>query len=186
MLYNIRKPQIFRPHKKNRRNSPHEEKKNKVTSERRKKKEVLVYITQNFCGFLLWFLFFSMKNVKPDRLPRARNYMFTINYGENEDGSAPDYQQLTPAEDRWDELGVRYCRWQLEVGAEGVEHIQGYLELAAPLSMVAVHKIPGLERSALFKREGSASQADAYCSKVDTRVDGPWTFGVSLCLSVLA
>jgi len=117
---------------------------------------------------------------------RARNYMFTINYGAAEDGAEPVYEQLTPAIDRLDERGVRYCRWQLEVGAEGVEHIHGYLELAARLSMVAVHKIPGLERSALFKRQGSASQADAYCSKVDTRVDGPWTFGGSLCLSVLA
>jgi len=111
---------------------------------------------------------------------RARNYMFTINYGAAEDGAEPVYEQLTPAIDRWDERGVRYCRWQLEVGAEGVEHIQGYLELTAPQSMIWCHKLPGLSRASFQTRHGSAFQADAYCSKDDTRVDGPWTFGVGL------
>jgi len=110
--------------------------------------------------------------------------MFTINYGVQEDGSEPVLEQLTPAIDRLDDRGVRYCRWQLEVGAEGVEHIQGYLELYKQQTMVWVHnQLPGMSRAALFVRAGTAQQADAYCSKEDSRVDGPWTFGVSLCYS---
>lgn len=127
-----------------------------------------------------------MKQNGPVKAARARNYMFTINFGVAEDGSEPSYEQLTPAIDRWGDRCVRYCRWQLEVGAEGVEHIQGYLELSEPQSMTWVHRnLPGMARASLQTRKGSASQADAYCSKDDTRVDGPWTFGVRRCMLCL-
>jgi len=109
------------------------------------------------------------------RAKRAMSYLFTINFGE---GTEP--HQLTPEADRWEERGVRYCRWQVEVGETGTEHIQGYLELFKQQTMVWVHnQLPGMERAALFERAGTAQQADAYCSKVETRVDGPWTYGVS-------
>jgi hypothetical protein len=110
--------------------------------------------------------------------------MFTINYALQEDGTEPVLEQLTPALDRWDDRGVRYCRWQLEVGAEGVEHIQGYLELKDSQPMTWVHnQLPGMARAALQPRAGTAAQADAYCSKSESRVDGPWTYGVSLCFA---
>lgn len=105
--------------------------------------------------------------------------MFTINFGEPEGGGAPPYEQLDPVAERWAERGVKYCRWQVEVGGEGVEHIQGYMELSQGQTMVWVHKnLPGMERSSLQERAGSAAQADAYCSKSESRVDGPWSFGV--------
>lgn len=98
--------------------------------------------------------------------------MFTVNFGED----SPE-EQLTPLEDNWEAFGVKYAIWQLEVGENGTPHLQGYLELANGKSMSAVHAIPGLARAALFERKGSAQQAIAYCSKEDSRVDGPWTFG---------
>jgi len=109
------------------------------------------------------------------RAKRAMSYMFTINFGE---GTEP--HQLTPEADRWDERGVRYCRWQLEVGETGTLHIQGYLELFKQQTIVWVrNQVAGLELAHLDARAGTAQQADAYCSKVETRVDGPWTYGVS-------
>jgi len=48
---------------------------------------------------------------------RARFWCFTLN---NPDGNL-DVDLAIPA--------VRYAVWQLEVGEEGTEHFQGYLEL---------------------------------------------------------
>ena len=113
----------------------------------------------------------------PKRAPRARNYCFTLNFGEN----APF--QLTPDVDGWPEAGVKYCVWQLEVGDEGNLHLQGYLELESAVSMVWVHSnLSGLASAALFARSGSALQAAAYCMKAESRVEGPWSFGVGLLL----
>lgn len=111
---------------------------------------------------------------------RSRNYMFTINFGEG----AEEFQ-LTPDIDGWDDW-CKFAVWQIEVGAEGTPHIQGYLELRNGMSMDSLHKKKGLERAALFERRGTAIQAIAYCEKEETRVDGPWRFGVSVTVYDIA
>jgi len=61
-----------------------------------------------------------MKGPKP---ARARNYVWTLNFGENEPF------QIDPEVDGWGEKGVKYCVWQLEVGESGNLHFQGELSL---------------------------------------------------------
>jgi len=104
--------------------------------------------------------------------PQVRNVMFVVSFNEanplDEEGMLdfalfPEY--------------VKYCVYQLEVGAEGTEHFQGYMELSGKHSYKQLHSITGLERAHFETRRGSGPQAITYCTKVDTRVAGPYHFG---------
>lgn len=100
---------------------------------------------------------------------RARNYMFTINFG------GAEVTQLLPEEfPAW----VSYAVWQLEIGESRTMHYQGYLECVGMRSMTQIHTIPGLETCHLEVRKGTQAQAEAYCTKQDeTFVEGPWRYG---------
>lgn len=109
-------------------------------------------------------------------MSRARNYVFTINFGPLEDGS--NYIEEPQLLDfslfpSW----ISYCTYQLELSESGTEHFQGYLECVGTKSMIQLHAVPGFERAAMAVRRGTQAQADAYANKEDTRVDGPWTHG---------
>jgi len=100
---------------------------------------------------------------------QARNYCFTINFADGEVTSL-----LSEEFPEW----FAFCVWQLEIGHENnVMHYQGYLECSGKKSMAQVHSVPGFERAALDVRRGSQAQAVSYCTKVDTRIDGPWFHG---------
>nr|WET17323.1 replication associated protein [Bidens cyclovirus-like] len=71
---------------------------------------------------------------------------------------------------------VSYLVFQHERGNEGTDHLQGYLELAGRYRMSRLRDF--LPRAHWEPRRGSQAQAIAYCSKADTRVDGPWTVGI--------
>lgn len=77
-----------------------------------------------------------------------------------------------------DVQGVRYCIYQLEIGESGTEHFQGYLELHKPqrIGWVQEH-ILGLETAHLERRMGTPEEAIRYCSKEDSRIEGPWEYG---------
>lgn len=64
---------------------------------------------------------------------RYRNWVFTLNN---------PYYSLTP---EIDFVGspVSFMAWQLEIGAEGTEHYQGYLELDRPCSLLQMHQLGG-------------------------------------------
>lgn len=94
--------------------------------------------------------------------------MFTINFG---DGNPT---LLMPNEfPEW----VSYVVWQLECGDEGTLHYQGYMECTGKRSLLQVRSIPGFEGAHFEQRMGSADQAETYCTKRDTHVDGPWRHG---------
>lgn len=59
----------------------------------------------------------------------------------------------------------------------GREHFQGYLQLLAPSRLNAVKKILNEDTAHLEVRKGTPQQAWDYCTKEESRVDGPWTFG---------
>lgn len=100
---------------------------------------------------------------------QLRNIMFTLN-----NPSA----NLVLAELPWTEDLVQFATWQLERGASGTLHIQGYLELKRKMRpSTMLNHLPFLRGAHFEKRMGSQAQAVAYCRKEDTRVEGPWTFG---------
>ncbi len=68
---------------------------------------------------------------------------------------------------------VRFAVWQVE--RVNTNHIQGYVELnkAAELSRMRL-VFPGCH---LVNAAGSHAQCVAYCTKAESRVDGPWECG---------
>ena len=91
------------------------------------------------------------------------NWIFTIN-----NPSSNDLPRAWP--------GVKWCCWQLEAGENGTPHLQGYVVLEKKKRLGGMKK---LDKTAHWEvRKGTHEQAKAYCSKEETRVDGPWEFGV--------
>jgi len=82
--------------------------------------------------------------------------MFTINNPE----AAPNLE------------GHEYV-YQKEVGASGTPHYQGYIKFPNNKRLKAVREIvPGAH---LEVRRGTHLEAVAYCTKEETRVEGPWS-----------
>lgn len=90
------------------------------------------------------------------------NYLFTINNPTVED---------KPLE--WEK--VKYLIFQKEKGEEGTIHLQGYVCFTQNMRISALKKLNA--RAHWEKRRGSHAQAKAYCSKDETRVEGPWEKG---------
>lgn len=93
-----------------------------------------------------------------------RRFVFTLN---NPTSNEVNFQSLPL---------VKYASWQLEKGASGTPHLQGYIELQRPQRFTYFKDIlPG----AHFERcRGNKHQARDYTRKEDTRLEGPWEFGV--------
>lgn len=96
----------------------------------------------------------------------SRGWCFTWNNPEPEyhDGSIPP---PPPA--------LRYAVWQLERGASGTEHLQGYAEFSSPLRLAGVRK--WLPQAHWEPRRGTREAAREYCRKADSRCAGPWEHG---------
>jgi len=92
----------------------------------------------------------------------ARDWVFTINNPTETDDPR-----------KWDD--VSYVTWQLEKGADGVPHLQGYVEWSKLKRLSANKKINA--RAHWEIRMGTQAQARDYARKEDTRVDGPWELG---------
>lgn len=71
--------------------------------------------------------------------------------------------------------GGSFCIWQLERGEEGTPHYQGYIIFKGNKRFNAIKAIN--PRAHWDIRRGTHQQAVDYCSKTDTRIDGPWTHG---------
>jgi len=71
---------------------------------------------------------------------------------------------------------VEYAVWQREKGAQGTEHLQGYVVFVGKkrLNWLKAHCDQGAHWES---RKGTSDQAIEYCTKEDTRVDGPWETG---------
>lgn len=74
---------------------------------------------------------------------------------------------------------IRYAVYQEEVSNDtGLHHFQGYIELDRAARLSYVKKLKGLEKGHFEIRKGTRDQAREYCMKEDSRVDGPWEYGV--------
>lgn len=70
----------------------------------------------------------------------------------------------------------KYLVYQLERGAGGTRHVQGYVEMKRRSSLNQMKAFfPGAH---LEKRKGSQEEARAYCMKAESRIEGPFEFGV--------
>ena len=89
--------------------------------------------------------------------------MFTIN------------NPTTAVEDQPKLWRYKYLIYQRERGAEGTEHLQGYVIFDTNRRLTGLKKVNS--RAHWEYRQGSHDQAVAYCSKEDTRIEGPWILG---------
>lgn len=99
---------------------------------------------------------------------RKRNWVITIN---NPQESPNDLLERLPAL-----TNFRYLVFQKELGEEGTDHYQGYMEFtnAKSLSWMKSNVCP---RGHYEARRGSRDQAREYCMKEESRTDGPWEAG---------
>lgn len=107
---------------------------------------------------------------------RARAWVFTWNNFSHEN-LFPDG---IPAD-------IKYVIYQSERGAAGTPHLQGYIVFTSAKSLQSVRKIDckaadgtpfrPFEHAHLDIARGSADDNKKYCTKADTRVNGPWELG---------
>lgn len=95
---------------------------------------------------------------------RSRNWVFTLN---NPASTEPEWP-----------VSVKAATWQLECGSNGTRHLQGYIEMYNPTGLSGMKKIACIKGAHFEPRRGTREQAIAYANKEDTRVDGPWSYGV--------
>lgn len=96
-------------------------------------------------------------------MSQSRNWVFTIN---------------NPTEDEnpqcWE--GYKFLVYQLEEGEEGTPHYQGYVCFTSNQRISALkRKYSG--RAHWEVRQGTHTEAYEYCTKEDTRIEGPWEYG---------
>lgn len=102
----------------------------------------------------------SSASVDTAKGPRSRGWCFT--YNNPVDG-------VNPLE--WTSVYVVY---QKERGAEGTEHLQGYIYFKNAVSLTHVRK---LCKCHWMQAKGSAQQNRVYCTKEETRIAGPFEQG---------
>lgn len=99
---------------------------------------------------------------------RARAYCWTVNNPSEDEVLVPQ---------SWDPNSYKYLVYQLEEGAEGTRHLQGYTAFNTQVVFDTFCSwFP--RRPHVEKAKGTAQQNREYCTKEQGRIDGPWEFGV--------
>lgn len=96
---------------------------------------------------------------------KGRCWILTINMASEE-----DYEVFDPSE-------VELCKlaaWQLEMGESGTLHWQAYANFSESVRLAHIKRQPGLEGCHAELREGTVEEAVNYCTKLDTRLEGPF------------
>ncbi|AXL65929.1 replication-associated protein [Pimoid spider associated circular virus 2] len=68
-----------------------------------------------------------------------------------------------------------YCIFQKEQGANGTVHFQGFVQFTSKQRLSSLKKV--LQSAHWERTKGTAEENRDYCSKADSRVDGPWSSG---------
>lgn len=101
-------------------------------------------------------------------MSQARSWLGTLN---NPDTTVvQDYLSLWFTKAR-----ARYVNGQLEKGKEGTVHIQFFLNFEKPVRLAALKKFCPKAHFQQVLRDNGASD---YCLKEETRLEGPWEFGL--------
>jgi len=96
---------------------------------------------------------------------KSRNWIGTLN---NPDVDPSDYLLM------WSKHASYVCG-QLEEGKEGTRHIQFFVNLGGQQRLSALKKVCS---KAHFEPVMINNGAHDYCMKEDTRVAGPWEYGI--------
>lgn len=81
-------------------------------------------------------------------------------------------------EDDFKALDAKYIVYQYEIGKKGTPHFQGYIEMKRACKRGYFGKRVDLfQRARLDSARGSGDSNEEYCTKEDTRIEGPWRFG---------
>lgn len=72
---------------------------------------------------------------------------------------------------------LTYCVFQLEIGSEGTQHLQGYVQLSTRSTMQTVKAILGSTRIHLISARGTDEENENYCTKEESRIEGPYRHG---------
>lgn len=101
---------------------------------------------------------------------RSRNFAFTYHAGN-------DY--IEECEERLLTLPCKYLIFQYELGKEGTVHLQGFCTFENKMTFTGIQVYcPGIH---IESAKASALKNIAYCSKLDTRVAGPYEHGERPC-----
>lgn len=119
---------------------------------------------------------------------RSRRWVFTINFKDEhedpigDDGEQPDYEEYERSCDalqqEFQKGKMAFIIWQGEMGQEsGVLHIQGYVRFSHARSLNGIKRLAPFSRAHLEAARGTEQECIDYCSKQETRVDGPYEHG---------
>lgn len=99
---------------------------------------------------------------------KARMYICTLNN--------PDVVMCEDYLKNWHTKGgAVFVTGQLEKGESGTVHLQYFVQFTTQKRISALRKICPKSHFECVKANNGA---DTYCNKDDTRIDGPWTFGI--------
>lgn len=100
---------------------------------------------------------------------RSRNWMATLYNLDDYDSPKSVYESFGPK--------ASFAVFQVELAPTTQrKHYQCYVEFSTTMSFAAVKKINDTAHWEV--RGGTSDEAYNYCSKLDTRLEGPWEFGV--------
>lgn len=101
---------------------------------------------------------------------RSRSFCFTINNPKVGNGGSLStyFNDVIPK--------CKYLVYQVESGKKHTKHLQGYIYFKSKKSFGQVKKLLGSVAHIEHAR-GSAKQNRDYCTKVESRLEGPWEFG---------
>lgn len=109
-----------------------------------------------------------LKNPHPKKYTentRSYSWMFTLNNPTQQEMDLPR---------KWK---GSYCIYQLEKGLNlETPHLQGYIHFENAKYFSTMKKLS--PRCHWEPREGTHKQARDYCSKIESRVEGPWSYGI--------
>lgn len=79
----------------------------------------------------------------------------------------------------YDTVAMSFLVYQLERGAEGTTHLQGYVRFRHPKGLQAAKNAMVRTDIHMEIAQGNEGQNIDYCSKAESRVAGPWQFGTA-------
>lgn len=105
---------------------------------------------------------------RDNNLQRSKAWVFTLNN--------PGTWRID-----WDQMGgadgpLEYAVYQLEAGASGTPHLQGYMYFKTRRTLLTVKRLIN-NRMHLEVAKGNVAQNKAYCTKAEGRIEGPWEHG---------